>query len=67
MAKCEVIDLTLSDGDFIQAIHSFLYQASVYYIHQVLLHQLSSTTTEIISPDLCVYVTTVVLRSQPDS
>ena len=42
MAKCEVIDLTLSDcdsdGDFIQskkAINPFLYQASVYYIHQV--------------------------------
>ena len=39
MAKCEVIDLTLSDsdsdGDFIQskkAIHPFLYPASVYYI-----------------------------------
>ena len=33
MAKCEAIDLTLSDGDFIQAkkaIHSFLYQTSVY-------------------------------------
>ena len=40
MAKCEVIDLTLSDtdsdGDFIQAkevIYPFLYQVSV--VHQV--------------------------------
>ena len=35
MAKCEAIDLTFSDGDYIQAknaIHPFLYQASVYYI-----------------------------------
>ena len=39
MAKCEAINLTLSDcdsdGDFIQvkkAIHPFLYQASVYHI-----------------------------------
>ena len=53
MAKCEVIDLTLSDsdsdGDFIQskkAIHPFLYQVSVYYI-KFLLHQVP-TTTEII-------------------
>ena len=74
MAKCEVIDLTLSDsdsidGDFIQskkAIHPFLYQASVYYI-KFLLHQVS-TTTEIISQDSCMYVvSTVVSRSQPDS
>ena len=42
MPKCEVIDLTLSDcdsdGDFIQskkAIHPFMHQASVYFIHQV--------------------------------
>ena len=61
MAKCEVIDLTLSDsdsdGDFIQskkAIHPFLYQASVYYI-KFLLHQVS-TTTKIISQDSCMYV-----------
>ena len=53
MAKCEVIDLTLSDndsgGDFIQAkkaIHPFLYQVSVYYIKflyvKFLLHQVNS-------------------------
>ena len=69
MAKCEVIDLTLSDGDFIQAkkgIHPFLYQTSVYYI-KFLLHQLS-TTTEIISPDSCMYVVTaVVSQSQRNS
>ena len=48
MAKCEFIDLTLSDsdsdGDFIQskkATHLFLYQASVYY--KCLLHQVSTT------------------------
>ena len=61
MAKCEVIDLTLSDsdsdGDFIQlkkAISPFLYQASVYYI-KFLLRQVS-TTTEILSQDLCMYI-----------
>ena len=62
MAKCEAIDLTLSDGDFIQAkkaIHPFLYQASVYCI-KFLLHQVS-TTAEIISRDLCMYVVTTVV------
>ena len=67
MAKCEVIDLTLSDsdGDFIQskkAIHLFLYQASVYYIKFLL------ATTKIISQDSCMYVvSTIVSRSQPNS
>ena len=66
MAKCEVINLTLSDidsdGDFIQAkkaIHPFLYQASVYYIEflyiKFLLRQVPATT-EIISHDSCMYV-----------
>ena len=52
MAKCEAIDLTLSDsdsdGDFIQAkkaIHPFLYQASVYYMIQVSVHQVSVYTS----------------------
>ena len=72
MTKCEFIDLTLSDsdsdGDFIQskkATHLFLYQASVCY--KCLLHQ-ASTTTEITSQDLCMYVVSIVVsRSQPGS
>ena len=62
MAKCEAIDLTLSasdsDGDFIQAkkaIHPFLYQASVYYMIQLSVHQVLATT-EIISLALCMYI-----------
>ena len=46
MAKCEVIDLTLSDSDsdddFIQskkAIHLFLYKVSVYYIKFLYIHR----------------------------
>ena len=67
MAKCEVIDLTLSDndtdGDFIQAkiaIHSFCinflcsYYIKFLYI-KFLLYQVR-TTTEIISQDSCMYV-----------
>ena len=55
MAKFEVINLTLSDsdsdGDFIQAIHPFLYQVFVYYI-KFLLHQVP-TTTKTILQDSC--------------
>ena len=71
MAKCEAIYLTLSDSDsdvdFIQAkkaIHPFLYQASVYYMIQVSVHQVLATT-EIISRASCMYV--VMYCSQADS
>ena len=76
MAKCEVIDLTLSDcdsdGDFIQlkkAIRfciKLLYTTSSFCYITFLLHQVS-TATEIVSQDSCMYVvSTVVSRSQPD-
>jgi len=60
MAKFEVIDLTLSDsdsdGDFIQAIHPFLYQVFIYYIKflyiKFLLHQVP-TTAKTILQDSC--------------
>ena len=66
MAKCEVINLTLSDcdsdGDFIQLKKAFLYP-SFCIQHQVSVTS-SFTTAEI---DSCMYVvSSVVSRSQPD-
>ena len=64
MAKCEVIDLTLSDndsdGDSKKAIHTFCINfLCSYYIkflyNKFLLYQVP-TTMEIISQDSCMYV-----------
>ena len=69
MAKCEVIDLTLSDydsdGDFIHGNRRKRFCIKLLNttssLHQVF------TTAEIVSQDSCIYVvSTVVSQSQPD-